>query len=197
VGCGYRIRKTLVYAVRSPAGFGVHRWHNAAARGDGWLRGEAIASGHRLTTLAIAVLFNQYAGVQEVVDRRFFRHKYGGASTDRVCCPDFRDEVDIESVEAALMSALEATVHPVQVSLWLEAGGHQATYSQSPSSREHRSASQAMIMEMDIAPDDPAGALAKGRSGVIEIEALGWTRGSAPFERGRGEIAASSSARVS
>ena len=107
-----------------------------------------------------------------MVDRRFFRHKYDAEQALTAFAAQARDEVDMERLSAALVSALEETVQPVRVGLWLEASGLQVANSPSPTSGEHQSASQARMMEMDIGPDDPLRAYLLKESGVIEIDAL-------------------------
>ncbi|HJW90777.1 MAG TPA: GAF domain-containing protein, partial [Anaerolineales bacterium] len=168
------IRKTLVYAVvigllalvyiggimllqEVIAGFGVRQSPAAIV----------------LSTLAIAVLFNLVRRwFRPRVDRLFFRNKYDAEQALTAFAAQTRDEVDMERLSAALVSALEETVHPVRVSLWLEADGNQVAISHSPSSGEHQSAFQARMMEMDITPDDPLRAHLLKESGVVEIDAL-------------------------
>lgn len=126
-----------------------------------------------LSTLAIAILFNQVRRwLRPRVDRLFFRQKYDAEQALTAFATQTRDEVDIECLTAALVSALEETVHPVRVSLWLEASGVQVANSATPSSGEHPSASQARMMVMDIAPDDPLRSYLLKESEGIEIEAL-------------------------
>jgi hypothetical protein len=126
-----------------------------------------------LSTLAIAALFNPVRRwVQNGVDRRFFRKKYDSEQALTAFAAQARDEVDMERLWVALVSTLEKTVQPAQVSLWLEASGLQVANSLAPPSGEHQSASQAGMMEMDIVPGDPLRARLLNEIGVVEIDAL-------------------------
>ena len=74
-----------------------------------------------LSTLAIAVLFNLVRlWLNPRLDRLFFRQKYDAEQALTAFAAKTRDEVDIEQLCAALVSALDETVQPVRVSLWLE-----------------------------------------------------------------------------
>ena len=126
-----------------------------------------------LSTLVIAALFNPVRRlVQEVVDRRFFRHKYDAEQALTAFAAQARDEVDIERLSAALVNALEETVQPVWVGLWLEANRLRGAKNPAPPSGEGQSVPQARMMEMDIGPDDPLRAHLLMEIGVIEIDAL-------------------------
>jgi hypothetical protein len=73
-----------------------------------------------LSTLAIAALFNPLRrSVQQVVDRRFYRKKYDAEQVLAAFSAQARDEVEMGRLSTALVGAVEETVQPNRVSVWV------------------------------------------------------------------------------
>lgn len=73
-----------------------------------------------LTTLVIAALFQPLRRrFQRTIDRRFYRAKYDSARTIAQFSQSLRAEVEIERLCERLVLAVEDTMRPAHVSLWL------------------------------------------------------------------------------
>jgi hypothetical protein len=74
-----------------------------------------------VSTLVIAALFAPLRQqIQQVIDRRFYRHKYDTKQTLNNFANLTRDEVDLEILVGELLSVVQHTIQPQQISLWLK-----------------------------------------------------------------------------
>jgi len=115
------IKRTVVYSALTLAI--VATYFAAVVALQGAFRG-LIGQANQLaivaSTLLIAALFNPLRQrIQTAVNRRFYRSDYDAARALATFAGSVQDEVDIERIQAALLSATQDTMRPESVSLWL------------------------------------------------------------------------------
>jgi hypothetical protein len=72
-------------------------------------------------TLAVASVFQPARRrIQHVVDRRFNRRKYDAARTVEAFSARLRNQVDLDTLSAELLSVVGQTMQPTTASLWLQ-----------------------------------------------------------------------------
>ena len=57
--------------------------------------------------------------IQQAVDRRFNRRRYGAAKAIEAFSTRLRNEVDLDALATELLAVVDQTMEPTRVSLWL------------------------------------------------------------------------------
>jgi hypothetical protein len=111
------ISRTLAYALLTVLlGLG----YAAVVLGLGRLLPQDSSLAVAAATLAVAAVFQPARRrVQRLVDRRFNRRRYDAARTIAAFSGRLRDQVDLNTLTAELLTVVDQTVQPTQASLWL------------------------------------------------------------------------------
>jgi len=76
-----------------------------------------------ISTLSIAVLFQPLRKrFQQVIDRRFYRHRYDAARALQSFSAVLRDEVDLDRLTHDILRVVDDTVQPAHAAVWLVNG---------------------------------------------------------------------------
>jgi hypothetical protein len=80
------------------------------------------------STLIVAALFQPLRQrVQQLVDRRFYRSKYDAAKVVTRFSETLRQEVNLDQLREQLLTVVQETLQPAQLSLWLRPRKQQET----------------------------------------------------------------------
>ncbi len=116
------VRRTLIYSVLTA--LLALLYFGSVVVIQGLLRG--VTGGESplvivISTLIIAALFIPLrARVQQAIDRRFYRKKYDAAQTLAAFAASARDETNLGTLSDRLQSAVQDTMQPAHVALWLK-----------------------------------------------------------------------------
>jgi len=118
-----------------------------------------------LSTLGIAVLFNPLRqGMQDFVDRRFYRQEYDAAKTLAAFGQALRDEVDLPRLVRSLEAVTEETLQPTMVCSWLRTPTGYA--------RVIPRDTQSVETVFEVPASDPLVAHLRTAPGVVQIDTL-------------------------
>ena len=120
------VSRTLAYALLTLLlGLG----YAAVVLGLGRLLGKGSSLVVAAATLAVAALFQPARRrIQAVVDQRFNRRRHDGARIVEGFGAQLRDQVDLDTLSAELLTVAQDTMQPTQVSLWLRPKADRAAH---------------------------------------------------------------------
>ncbi len=115
------IRRTLVYATLIAvlaafylAGITLLEWAMES------VTGQSSALAVTASTLAVAAAFQPVRSrIQHAVERHFYRTSHDSAQALQAFAGSVRDQVDLETLQQEVLTAVQATVQPGHASLWL------------------------------------------------------------------------------
>jgi hypothetical protein len=88
--------------------------------GLGQLLGRGSSLAVAAATLAVAALFQPLRRrIQRAVDRRFNRRRHDAAQMIKAVGTRLRDQLDLDTLSAELLSVVTQTMQPTQASMWL------------------------------------------------------------------------------
>ena len=111
------ISRTLAYALLTALLAGGYA---AVVLGLGRLLPDSSSLAVAAATLAVAALFQPFRRrIQQTVDRRFNRRRHDAAQTIEAFSARLRDQLDLDTLEAELLSVVTQTMQPTRASIWL------------------------------------------------------------------------------
>jgi hypothetical protein len=80
------------------------------------------------STLVVFALFQPLRRrVQSLIDRRFDRHRYDAEQTVTTFGGRMRDEVDLDSIVGEMRSAVQSSIQPTTVEVWIRSRNESRT----------------------------------------------------------------------
>ncbi len=130
------VRRTLVYGLLSALLAGIYFGSVALLQTvitalTGQTRSELVTV---VSTLAIAGLVLPLRnGLQKSIDRRFYRRKFNAEQALARFSAEMRDAVEMEAIAAQLMDAVEETLQPERIHVWIAGAGPRKTITEAQS----------------------------------------------------------------
>jgi serine phosphatase RsbU (regulator of sigma subunit) len=129
-----------------------------------WITGrEEDAIVAAISTLGISVLFVPLRRrIQDLIDRRFYRQRYNAELTLAALSISLREEVDLEMLLKGLITLVQNTLHPAQISIWLCEQAETRAGNQ-------KSHGRPSLIQAWIKPDDPIVPFFLANPNILEI----------------------------